>query len=276
MEFGFVSFPTLRAYTLGTTSQPSVRNNHNTDVTLPKPRVQLPVTNMNFIRRSLIRGEPGQGGTDPERQITENAEGQPQTQTGRGLFGLTHPALATLFSGRPGSDIQGESSNESGYAGGDGPKSPASGYYYAPRPAAVGAPDTPAQVPSRDRVEDGETPSRPRRARAQTQRFPVLARPPAVRTNDGGPERPVRRSTFDGSGPVEFRLTSTAEGGRRRERRHRNRENSGSSRARKSKEPPKRFLFCFPWVKSRRARSLILRCFVSGIFLISMLTVCMS
>ncbi|KEY68246.1 hypothetical protein S7711_04777 [Stachybotrys chartarum IBT 7711] len=30
---------------------------------------------------------------------------------------------------------------------------------------------------------------------------------------------------------------------------------------------PKRFLFCFPWVKSRRARSHMLQCFVSGMFL---------
>ncbi|KAK4120072.1 hypothetical protein N657DRAFT_580447, partial [Parathielavia appendiculata] len=33
------------------------------------------------------------------------------------------------------------------------------------------------------------------------------------------------------------------------------------------RRPPKHFLFCFPWVKSRRIRSQILRCFVSGTFL---------
>ena len=38
--------------------------------------------------------------------------------------------------------------------------------------------------------------------------------------------------------------------------------------------PPKRFLFCFPWVKSRRIRTQILRCFVSGIFLALILAVC--
>jgi len=37
---------------------------------------------------------------------------------------------------------------------------------------------------------------------------------------------------------------------------------------------PKRFLFCFPWIKSRRIRSQILRCFVSGLFLTMILAVC--
>lgn len=40
------------------------------------------------------------------------------------------------------------------------------------------------------------------------------------------------------------------------------------------KPPPKRFMFCFPWVKSRRVRSQILTCFVSGLFLAILLAVC--
>ncbi|GJN69959.1 hypothetical protein VFPFJ_09708 [Purpureocillium lilacinum] len=36
---------------------------------------------------------------------------------------------------------------------------------------------------------------------------------------------------------------------------------------------PKRFLFCFPWVKSRRMRSQILTCFVSGMFLLMLLAI---
>lgn len=35
----------------------------------------------------------------------------------------------------------------------------------------------------------------------------------------------------------------------------------------------KRFLFCFPWIQSRRIRSQILRCFVSGMFLLMMLAI---
>lgn len=39
------------------------------------------------------------------------------------------------------------------------------------------------------------------------------------------------------------------------------------------KSPPRNFLFCFPWVKSRKVRSQILTCFVSGMFLASLLAV---
>ncbi|KAG5980656.1 hypothetical protein E4U55_003799 [Claviceps digitariae] len=39
------------------------------------------------------------------------------------------------------------------------------------------------------------------------------------------------------------------------------------------KNRPKRFLFCFPWVQSRRLRSQILTCFVSGVFLACLLAV---
>ena len=49
---------------------------------------------------------------------------------------------------------------------------------------------------------------------------------------------------------------------------------SGSGARRSNRPPPKKFLFCFPWVKSRRIRSQILRCFVSGLFLALILTVC--
>ncbi|KAK1750939.1 hypothetical protein QBC47DRAFT_89485 [Echria macrotheca] len=65
---------------------------------------------------------------------------------------------------------------------------------------------------------------------------------------------------------------------RRRRRRRREREGSRSegsgSRSQRSDRPhPKRFLFCFPWIKSRRIRRQILRCFVSGIFLALILAV---
>lgn len=68
----------------------------------------------------------------------------------------------------------------------------------------------------------------------------------------------------------------------RRERRHGAESSSGSSgssgsrsrSSRDSKRPPRTFLFCFPWVKSRRIRSHILRCFVSGMFLALTLAIC--
>ncbi|TGJ78598.1 hypothetical protein E0Z10_g10165 [Xylaria hypoxylon] len=126
-----------------------------------------------------------------------------------------------------------------------------------------------------DGIENSEISSQPSRVRTRMQRFPVLARPAAARTNGGESERYVRRSRFSGSDPAELHLAELVDGGRR-QREHYGRDNSGSSRRRQRKEPPKKFLFCFPWVKSRRARALILRCFVSGLFLISMLTIYLS
>lgn len=61
---------------------------------------------------------------------------------------------------------------------------------------------------------------------------------------------------------------------RRRRRRRRHRERDG--RRKRRGKPPQRFLYCFPWVKSKRMRANILRCFVSGLFLIILLTVCKS
>lgn len=58
---------------------------------------------------------------------------------------------------------------------------------------------------------------------------------------------------------------------RERRRRHRRRERE---RERTRQPPPKHFLFCFPWVKSRRMRTQIMRVFVSGILLAMLLTIC--
>lgn len=55
---------------------------------------------------------------------------------------------------------------------------------------------------------------------------------------------------------------------RREHRRH------GSSGQRRHNKQNRRFLFCFPWVQSRSMRSNILRCFVSGLFLVILLSVC--
>ncbi|KAK3400669.1 hypothetical protein B0T20DRAFT_151056 [Sordaria brevicollis] len=46
-----------------------------------------------------------------------------------------------------------------------------------------------------------------------------------------------------------------------------------SERGKKRAPPPKHFLFCFPWVKSRTKRTLILRSFVSGLFLACLLII---
>lgn len=69
---------------------------------------------------------------------------------------------------------------------------------------------------------------------------------------------------------------------RRRRRRRRDPEPMGNAATATSSSgsgsqrgpPPKNFLFCFPWVKSRRIRKQILRCFISGLFLVLILTIC--
>lgn len=62
----------------------------------------------------------------------------------------------------------------------------------------------------------------------------------------------------------------------RRERRRREAGERGSSAStgRRDRRRPKNFLFCFPWIQSRRIRSQILRAFVSGLFLTLTLAVC--
>jgi hypothetical protein len=61
---------------------------------------------------------------------------------------------------------------------------------------------------------------------------------------------------------------------RHHEHGHSSSRSNGESRATTTRPTPKRFLFCFPWIRSRRIRSNILRCFVSGSFLALLLTVC--
>lgn len=62
----------------------------------------------------------------------------------------------------------------------------------------------------------------------------------------------------------------------RRERRMERRRRRDSEEGEEGSERPlpKHFLFCFPWIKSRKIRSQILQCFVSGTFLVLLLGTC--
>lgn len=105
----------------------------------------------------------------------------------------------------------------------------------------------------------------------------------------GGRERRRRGHRRDGSGSGSRSRSGSGSGSRsgssrsgsgesrrrrERERRRRGHGSRGSESTRERRPPPKNFLFCFPWIKSRRIRSQILRCFVSGTFLVLMLAVC--
>lgn len=73
---------------------------------------------------------------------------------------------------------------------------------------------------------------------------------------------------------AETRLSPEERRHRRRQRRHQGGQRARDGRRKRRGKPPQRFLYCFPWVKSRRMRAYILRCFVSGLFLVILLTVC--
>jgi hypothetical protein len=223
---------------------------------------------MNFIRTSgLWRGQPQEHQIpDIEQQRPANVEGQ--TQNGSRF----RPAMPALFTRWSGLGAQGRRPNEV-ESEDEGLKSPLH-RFHLPSLARSRTQNTSNQPPSEDGIQESESSSQPLTTRTRTQRFPVLARPPAVRTEESG-RQASRRSRFEGSDPAELHLVDVAESGRWRQRRAQRRANLEGSLGRRKKEPPKRFLFCFPWVKSRRARVLILRCFVSGAFLISMLTICM-
>ncbi|KAI3316595.1 hypothetical protein HD806DRAFT_542082 [Xylariaceae sp. AK1471] len=232
---------------------------------------------MDFIRTNVLRrGQPQEGQMADLEQQRPTTDVQGQTQNGSRLFTMTRPAIPSLFTGRSSLIVRGQRPNEYEPEEDDGPKSPAPNRFRLPSLARSRTHDTPNQVSSsEDDIQGSEAPSQPPMARIRTRRFPVLARPPTTRTTGEESERHVSRSRFNGSDPAELHLVNLAESGRRRQRRHHRRGNSDGSR-RQQKEPPNKFLFCFPWVKSRRARALILRCFVSGIFLISMLTIYLS
>ncbi|KAI0474352.1 hypothetical protein F4859DRAFT_87562 [Xylaria cf. heliscus] len=220
---------------------------------------------MNFLRGSVLGRGQSQEDPQPERQGPRDVEAQ--SQNGSRLFSNGRPTMSRLFARRP--SLGGRTlPNEFG-PDGDGPKSPnPNGFSSFARPRIQ---DTPNQPPLENGIYDSEASSQSSRTRTRTQRFPILTRPRAARTSGGESERNVRRSTFNGSGLAELHLADRTEDGRRRQR-----NNSSSSRRHQPREPPKRFLFCFPWVKSRQTRLLILRCFVSGIFLITMLTIYLS
>ena len=89
-------------------------------------------------------------------------------------------------------------------------------------------------------------------------------------------------STNEESGSAETNPSSQEreERRRRRQRRRRRRRQHEAmwygGRRTRGRKTPKRFLYCFPWVKSRQMRAYILRCLVSGFFLVALLTICKS
>ena len=83
---------------------------------------------------------------------------------------------------------------------------------------------------------------------------------------------PIQIRRFDSPDPSEVHLARLVEDGRQRHRDKRRRR----KKRKQQRNPPKRFKFCFPWIKSRTVRSMIAQCFMSGLLLSSLLAVCKS
>lgn len=120
------------------------------------------------------------------------------------------------------------------------------GGFHAPDPAEASLADLAGDGRRRRRDRSGSDRSRRHRHRRHRDRLEV------PRSSQGG----------------------SSEGSERRRRRRRRIRDVEDGDGESDRPHPKHFLFCFPWIKSRKVRSQILQCFISGTFLVSLLAVC--
>ncbi|KAI5860861.1 hypothetical protein GGS23DRAFT_214358 [Durotheca rogersii] len=233
----------------------------------------MPDVVMEFIRTNVLRRGPSSQGQpeDLERQRQPEMGERRDTRT-RGTSG-TRPPVRPLFTSRSrrgerNRRVDGNGPDE------DGPKTPRFnlGLPIIPsarphgsnlsRPSTQGSSRPPSSGQTQQPPQPESSASPPR---TRSGRIPVISEPPPSHVSDSSGAIGPGRTRFRGADPAETQLADTVH--RRSRRRH------YRDQASESDEGRKRFMFCFPWVKSRRMRSQILRCFVSGIFLVLMLTV---
>ncbi|KAI1500291.1 hypothetical protein F5X99DRAFT_240393 [Biscogniauxia marginata] len=246
---------------------------------------------MDFIRTNVLprRGEPSRGqAPDMEQQsdrpdMVEQPQPQPQPQpelqNRRG-----RPILRSLFTREsdPGRRDNRRTNGNHGPTsdGDDSPKTPRFN---------LGMPSTRIRLPSLARTRERGSSRLPSRDRSNrpAQPNPRGASGPQTAIGQAPTEAQTERShrtedtegrrRFRGTDPAELQLADLAEDGRRRRHHHhhsrRNGPDSSRRRRHEHQDPPSRFLFCFPWIESNRMRSQVLRCFVSGMFLMLMLSV---
>ncbi|KAH8177806.1 hypothetical protein LIA77_02888 [Sarocladium implicatum] len=252
---------------------------------------------MERIRAELLRRARTERQEDVEQGVTEMAptrqpeaaETAPSTApTPRlGFLSLQMPALPQIFGGRhraaSHSDEEIETPKSPEFVSRRPPTLPpmhldfaslADSFANTPR-----GPDSTTEQPAQAAHHSVFAPSSVYSQDSPAPEAPTRPEPAAIAPQHGWsePRAPRRSDPLDTPDPAEAELARLGMDGRRRqERRERRRlaaeRGVGHARNRK-RNPPTRFLFCFPWVKSRRMRSQILRCFVSGTFLFVLLAV---
>ncbi|KAI1104348.1 hypothetical protein F4804DRAFT_192425 [Jackrogersella minutella] len=228
---------------------------------------------MNYIRTNVLgRAQALEGQTqDPVSQRQLEMGEQQSAHTRR--FSINRPTLFTSRS-RMGGQEQRTDGNRSED---DSPKTPRFNLSLPNMPSThLHLPNLPrtwtrgsSGPTTPDQTGRSSEPTSPL-PRIQVERPPPVSEPAPSYGSVHSGSHDAGRSRFRGADPGETHLVNVVDRGRRRDHRH-----HGSRRyeSHEAHERPKRFLFCFPWVKSRRLRSQFLRCFVSGIFLVLMLTV---
>ncbi|KAH6649177.1 hypothetical protein BKA67DRAFT_662091 [Truncatella angustata] len=225
---------------------------------------------MDYVRSKVLRrGTPaGEQETDLEHGHPRNGQQMQEQEQSPGRarrFVLGRPQLPSVFSGQPRHAIRLQRS-PTNRDDEDGPKTRRF-RVGLPNLSRTGTRSEQNQSSSHDSssVDSDETESRPSLQRSRTERFPVVVEPQLAHSRRDSTSGRSRRS-FRGADPAEMHLADLAETGRRRRRRN-------GSTGTQQRGQPKRFLYCFPWIKSRRVRSQVLRCFVLGMFLSLMLII---
>lgn len=205
---------------------------------------------MERLRADLIRRARLERHADVEQAIPQpappssRAEMGEQSQQPPARFAFARPALPRLFGRRQ--DRQDD---------------------HVPEIASPKSPDMPTARLNLPPL--AQTWTHPTNAAA-----PHMPVPPAPVAMPPSRPAPAEAPPYSGPDPAEAQLAQLADDGRQRTHRKKARRAARAGRERARRGPPRRFLFCFPWVKSQRMRSRILRCFVSGMFLFSLLAVC--
>ncbi|KAI0842399.1 hypothetical protein F5Y06DRAFT_292326 [Hypoxylon sp. FL0890] len=228
---------------------------------------------MDFIRTNVLRrAQPSEGQTQDLEQHRQPEMGEQRSSRTR-RFSISRPPLSTLFTGRSRTNGQSQRT-DSESSEDDSPKTPRFNLGLPNVPStrlhlpSLARPRTPGSLglTSATHTEQSSEPAaRPDMPRTQTEQIPVISEPAPSYGTDNPGSSDMGRSRFQGADPGETHLADAVD--RRRQRRHHR------NRRPEHNERPKRFLFCFPWVRSRRIRSQILRCFVAGVFLLVMLAV---